>query len=391
MDAASHDSRIKWTRHHMDEKAQPLSGVVVLDFTTLLPGPLATLMLAEAGAEVIKIERPGGEELRRFPPQIDGESAVYALLNRLKKSVVLDLKAADARVRLAPLVARCDVVVEQFRPGVMARLGLGYDEVKAVNPRAVYCSITGYGHGGPRCNEAGHDLNYLAATGLLSLAPGPAGHPTVPPALIADIAGGAMPAVMNILLGLRRRDATGEGCFIDVAMADAMFTFAWHALASGFAGQGFPAPGAGRLTGGSPRYRLYQTREGRLVACAALEQKFWLAFCAAIGLPAAFINDSVDAALTAAAVAGIIASRTAPEWAPVFAAADCCVTIVTDLEQAIADPHFAGRGLFDHRIVTTAGTAIPALPIPIDAGFRTAPQAVATTRPGADNEMIPER
>jgi alpha-methylacyl-CoA racemase len=372
----------------MEPKAQPLYGVVVLDFTTLLPGPLATLMLAEAGAEVIKIERPDGEELRRFPPQIDGESAVYALLNRGKKSIVLDLKAAEARTRLAPLIARCDVVVEQFRPGVMARLGLGYDDVKAMNPRAVYCSITGYGQDGPRCNEAGHDLNYIASTGLLALAPGPADRPTVPPALIADIAGGAMPAVMNILLGLRRRDATGEGCYIDIGMADAMFTFAWHALASGFAGQGFPAPGASRLTGGSPRYQLYPTRDGRLVACAAREQKFWLAFCAAIGLAAPLTDESIDAAATTEAVAAIIASRTADEWAPVLAAADCCVTIVTDLEHAVADPHFAGRGLFAHRIITAAGTALPALPVPIDPGFRAAPGVVPTTRPGADDGVI---
>ena len=372
----------------METRAQPLSGIVVLDFTTLLPGPLATLMLAEAGAEVIKVERPGGEELRRFPPRIDGESAVYALLNRGKKSIVLDLKAPDARARLAPLLARCDVVVEQFRPGVMARLGFGYEDIKSVNPRAVYCSITGYGQEGPRRNEAGHDLNYIAATGLLALAPGPLDRPTVPPALIADIAGGAMPAVMNILLGLRRRDATGEGSFIDVAMADAMFTFAWHALAHGFAGHGFPAPGAGLLTGGSPRYRLYPARDGRLVACAALEQKFWLAFCAAIGLAAPLIDDHADAAATIAAVAGIVASRTAQEWAPVFAAADCCVTIVTDLEHAVADPHFTGRGLFAHEVVTAAGTVVPALPVPIDREFRAAPDAVATTRPGADNGMI---
>jgi alpha-methylacyl-CoA racemase len=372
----------------MEWKAQPLCSVVVLDFTTLLPGPLATLMLAEAGAEVIKIERPDGEELRRFPPQIDGESAVYALLNRGKKSIVLDLKAADARTRLAPLIARCDVVVEQFRPGVMARLGLGYDDVKAMNPRAVYCSISGYGQDGPRCNEAGHDLNYIASTGLLALAPGPADRPTVPPALVADIAGGAMPAVMNILLGLRRRDATGEGCYIDIGMADAMFTFAWHALASGFAGQGFPAPGASRLTGGSPRYQLYPTRDGRLVACAALEQKFWLAFCAAIGLAGPLTDDRMDAAATTEAVAAIIASRTADEWGPVLAAADCCVTIVTDLEHAVADPHFAGRGLFAHRIITAAGTALPALPVPIDPGFRAPPRVVPTTRPGADDGVI---
>ena len=367
---------------------QPLSGITVLDFTTLLPGPLATLMLAEAGAEVVKIERPGGEELRRHPPYIDGESAVYALLNRGKKSIVLDLKAADARARLAPLLARCDVVVEQFRPGVMARLGLGYEAVKAMNPRVIYCAITGYGQDGPRRNEAGHDLNYIAATGLLALSPGPADRPTVPPALIGDIGGGAMPAVMNILLGLCRRDATGEGCFIDIAMADAMFTFAWHALASGFAEHRFPAPATARLTGGSPRYQLYPTSDGKLVACAALEQKFWLAFCAAIGLAAPLIDDRVDAAATTAAVAGIIASRTAQEWEPVFTAADCCVTIVTDLEHAVLDPHFVGRGLFAHQLVTAKGTMMPALPVPIDRGFRQAPHAVSTLRPGDHDGMI---
>jgi crotonobetainyl-CoA:carnitine CoA-transferase CaiB-like acyl-CoA transferase len=366
---------------------QPLAGITVLDFTTLLPGPLATLMLAEAGAEVIKIERPGGEELRRHPPHIDGESTVYALLNRGKKSLVIDLKAPDAAARLAPLVARCDVLVEQFRPGVMARLGLGYEAVKAVNPRVVYCAITGYGQDGPRRDEAGHDLNYIAATGLLALSPGPADRPTVPPALVADIGGGSMPAVMNILLGLRRRDASGEGCFIDIAMADAMFTFAWHALASGFAERRFPGPGAARLTGGSPRYRLYPTRDGKLVACAALEQKFWLAFCAAIGLAGPLIDDRQDAAATTAAVAAILASRTAEEWRPLLAAADCCATIVTELEQAVADPHFVGRGLFAHKVVTPNGTAMPALPVPIDPGFRTAPRTVAALRPGADDGM----
>jgi alpha-methylacyl-CoA racemase len=367
---------------------QPLSGIRVLDFTTLLPGPLATLMLAEAGAEVIKIERPGGEELRRHPPHVDGESAVYALLNRGKKSIVLDLKASEGRARLAPLLAGCDVVVEQFRPGVMARLGLGYDAVKAINPRVVYCSITGYGQEGPRRNEAGHDLNYIAATGLLALSPGPADLPTVPPALIGDIGGGSMPAVMNILLGLRRRDASGKGCFIDIAMADAMFTFAWHALASGFAEQRFPAPGAARLTGGSPRYRLYPTRDGKLVACAALEQKFWAAFCSAIGLAAALADDRIDADATTTAVAGIIAGRTASEWRPVLAAADCCATIVTELEEAVTDPHFVGRGLFAHEIVTAKGTAMPALPVPISPKFRALPCAVAMLRPGADDGMI---
>jgi alpha-methylacyl-CoA racemase len=197
-----------------------------------------------------------------------------------------------------------------------------------------------------------------------------------------------MPAVINILLGLRRRDVTGEGAFIDIAMTDAMFTFGWHALAAGFAERAFPQPGESRLTGGSPRYRLYPTRDGKLVACAALEQKFWLAFCATIGLAAPLIDDGVDPQATAAAVAAIIAGRDADDWRPLLAAADCCATIVASLEEAVADPHFVGRGLFAHKVVTAKGTAVPALPVPIDGEFRSAPRAVPTLRPGADDGLL---
>jgi alpha-methylacyl-CoA racemase len=313
---------------------QPLSGLLVLDFTTLLPGPLAMLLLAEAGAEVIKIERPGGEDMRHYEPRFDGESAMFTLLNRGKKSLVLDLKREADRDKLKPLIARADILVEQFRPGVMARLGLGYEAVRAINPKLIYCSITGYGQSGPRANEAGHDLNYIGTTGLLALNPGPPNTPVVPPALIADIAGGTLPAVMNILLALRQRDRTGQGSYLDIAMTDAMFTFAGHALASGQATGQFPGLGGARLSGGSPRYQIYPTRDGRFVCCAALEQKFWEAFAAAIGLDAKFADDRRDPAATKVAVATIIAGKTAGEWRPVFAAADCCVTIMATLEEA---------------------------------------------------------
>jgi alpha-methylacyl-CoA racemase len=349
---------------------QPLSGLLVLDFTTLLPGPLATLMLAEAGAEVIKIERPGGEEMRRHPPVLNGESLAFALLNRGKRSLELDLKTAADQARLAPLIARADILVEQFRPGVMERLGLGYAAVCARNPRLVYCSISGYGQSGPRAGEAGHDLNYIGTTGLLALAPGAPDRPTVPPALVADIGGGSFPAVMNILLALRQRDQTGEGCHLDIAMADAMFTFAWHALAAGQATGHYPAPGESRLTGGSPRYQLYPTRDGALVCCAALEQRFWLAFCAAIGLVPTLIDDEADPGATRAAVARLIAGRSATEWRPILAAADCCATIVTSLEDAMRDPHFVARGLFAGRVAGGDGAAIAALPVPIAPCFR---------------------
>jgi alpha-methylacyl-CoA racemase len=349
---------------------QPLSGLLVLDFTTLLPGPLATLMLAEAGAEVIKIERPCGDELRNFRPRLDRDSAAFALLNRGKRSLVVDLKDPLDQARLRPLLARADILVEQFRPGVMQRLGLGYATLRQINSRIVYCSISGYGQSGPRAGEAGHDLNYIGTTGLLALNPGPPDTPTVPPALVADIGGGSFPAVMNILLALRQRDQTGEGCHLDIAMADAMFTFAWHALAAGQATGRYPAPGEAQLTGGSPRYQLYPTRDAGLVCCAALEEKFWLAFCAAIGLSPALVDDAADPAATRAAVASLIAKRSAAEWRPVFAAADCCATLLTSLEEAMRDPHFVARGLFASRVAGADGTAIAALPVPIAPAFR---------------------
>jgi alpha-methylacyl-CoA racemase len=352
---------------------QPLSDVLVVDFTTLLPGPLASLMLAEAGAEVIKIEPPGGENARRFPPLVNSESVAFAMLNRGKKSMVLDLKNDADRDRLDPLIKRADIVIEQFRPGVMDRLGLGFERLQAINPRLIYCSISGYGQSGPRVHEAGHDINYIGNVGLLDLQPGPAKQPVVPPMLAADIAGGSFPAVINILLGLRARDQTGQGCHIDIAMTDAMFTFTWAALALGAATGKFPKPGEMWLTGGSPRYQIYPTKDGKLVACGALEPKFWAAFTAAINLPKELIDDAHNPIVTRNAVAALIAAKTSDEWRPVFAAADCCTTIVVPLKDAINDPHFVERGLFAYPVSVASGRCVAALPLPIAADFRDAP------------------
>jgi crotonobetainyl-CoA:carnitine CoA-transferase CaiB-like acyl-CoA transferase len=349
---------------------QPLAGLLVLDFTTLLPGPLATLMLAEAGAEVVKIERPGGEDMRRFDPAWGKDSAAFALLNRGKGTKVLDLKAPEGRLEVKQLLQRADVLVEQFRPGVMDRLGFGYQTAHEINPRLIYCSISGYGQTGPRAQEAGHDLNYIGQTGLLDLQPGPQGKPVVPPALVADIGGGTFPAVINILLALRERDRTGLGCHLDIAMTDAMFAFGWHAFAQGAATGTYPKSGEGLLTGGSPRYQLYPTKDGCLVACGALEDHFWQRFTKAIGLDARLIDDSSDPAATRDAVARIVASKTADEWRPVFEEADCCTTIVASLEEAMHDRHFIERGLFGHKIEGANGETLTALPLPIAPRFR---------------------
>ncbi|MGH6684890.1 MAG: CaiB/BaiF CoA transferase family protein [Pseudolabrys sp.] len=354
---------------------QPLSGLFILDFTTLLPGPLASLMLAEAGADVLKIEKPGGEDARRFPPRFDGESAPFAILNRGKKSLTLDLKSKVDREKLIPLIKRADILMEQFRPGVMTRLGLSYDDARVINPRLIYCSISGYGQSGPRVGEAGHDINYIGNTGLLDLQPGPMSHPVVPPALVADIAGGSFPAVINILLALRARDQSGQGCHLDIAMTDAMFTFGWAALAIGSATGKFPEPGEMWLVGGSPRYQLYPAKDSKFVACGAIEQKFWTAFTQAIGLTVEFIDDRRNPKATRDAVAKIIATRSSDEWRPIFAAADCCTTILVPLEDALRDPHFVDRGLFDHKVESAAGKSIPALPLPISPAFRDQPGA----------------
>jgi alpha-methylacyl-CoA racemase len=355
----------------IQKSTPPLEGLLVADFTTLLPGPVATLMLAEAGAEVIKVEKPGGEDMRAYPPQWDGISAAFAMLNRGKKSLIVDLRREEGRKAARDLAARADILVEQFRPGVMQRHGLGFDELSKINPKLIYCSITGYGQEGPKRDEAGHDINYIGSTGLLSLAPGPIETPVVPPALIADIAGGTFPAVQNILLALIARGKTGKGSYIDVAMADAMFTFAWMALATLHATGKQAGPASLSTTGGSPRYQIYPTKDGKLVCCGALEQKFWMAFCGTIGLPQELTNDFKNPSATKQAIREIVAKETAAHWKPKFAAADCCVTIMATLEEALADEHFVKRGLFSEQIVSSAGDKqMPALPLPIAPAFR---------------------
>jgi alpha-methylacyl-CoA racemase len=367
---------------------RPLEGLFVLDFSTLLPGPLATLILAEAGAEVVKVEPlERGEEMRAHLPKWGRDSASFALLNRGKKSIALDLKNAAERARLDPLLEGADVLVEQFRPGVMARLGLDYRTVAERNPGVVYCSITGYGQASPKRDVAGHDLNYIGDAGLLALSMGDAARPVVPPALVADIAGGAYPAVLNILLALQERRRTGRGRHLDVAMADNVFPFMFWALGQGFAGGAWPKNCAERLTGGSPRYALYRTSDGRMVAAAPLEQKFWDTFCDIIELDRELRDDRKDSAATRVRVAAIIEGETAEVWRARFAGRDCCCSIVADISDAIADPHYVGRGLFAHVLGNPEGATMPALPMPIDPAFRgPAPAPLSSPALGADNE-----
>lgn len=356
---------------------QPLDGVLVLDFSTLLPGPLASLILAEAGAQVVKVERPGrGDEMRSYEPLVGADGVNFHMLNRGKRSIALDLKAANAVETLKPLIEKADILIEQFRPGVMERLGLGYAAVKAINPGIVYCSITGWGQTGPKAPVAAHDLNYMAESGVLGLSAGADGAPVLPPVLAADIAGGTYPAIMNILMALRVKEKTGEGAHLDIAMADNLFSFVYWGLGNGFATGAWPAGGRELVTGGSPRYQIYRTRDGRHLAAAPLEDKFWENFSTIIGLSEPLRAPAAPAHEAIAEVAARIAEKTSDEWRAAFAGKDVCCSIVATLEEAVADPHFTARGVFAHRLALD-GASMPALPVPLAPNFRSTTEIAA--------------
>ncbi|MCW8842908.1 MAG: CoA transferase [Rhodobacteraceae bacterium] len=365
---------------------QPLKDILVLDFSTLLPGPMATLMLSEAGAEVVKLERPAtGEGARHTDPKIEGESIGFAVLNHGKRSVALDLKSKGAMDILRPILEKADVLVEQFRPGVMDRLGLGYEAVRAINPRIVYCSITGYGQTGPKATAAGHDLNYVGDTGVLSLSCGTEHQPTMPFGLVADIGGGTYPAVVNILLALMARQKTNTGVHLDIAMSEGAFAFAYWAHAEGvIAGQEI-GNAASRLTGRLARYRLYSASDCRQIAVGALEEKFWQVFCDVIGQPEALRDDWRDPVACAAEVARRLGSQPSTHWEPLLSAADCCCSVVKTPAEAATDLHFTARGVFDRKL-NVSGQEVPALPLPIAPEFRSSTGAAGRAAAlGEDN------
>lgn len=348
-----------------------LEGIKVIDFSTLLPGPLASLFLSETGAEVIKIEKPGvGDEIRLSNPQWGEQSVSFSLLNRGKKSLSLDLKDPKNLKILIPILKEADIIIEQFRPGVMKRLGLDYESVKKINQDIIYVSITGYGQYGPKSMVAGHDLNYIGNAGLLSISMGRDNDTVVPPALVADIAGGSYPAVINILLALRKRDLNKEGSYIDLSMTENLFPFMFWGLGSGFAHNKWPGNSDGVLSGGSPRYNIYKTSDGNYVAAAPLEDRFWNKFCEAIELPKKFIKMQNDQEKVIKEIRKIIGQKEKNYWLDVFNKADCCCSIVKSIEEAINDNHFKVRKIFENKIINNLGEEIPALPIPVDMQFR---------------------
>jgi alpha-methylacyl-CoA racemase len=316
----------------------PLEGVRVLDLTRLLPGAYATGILGDLGAEVIKVEQPGGgDPMRSYPPRLHGTSAFSWVTDRNKRSIVLNLRDPRGAEAFLALARRADVVIEGFRPGVADRLGVGYDAVREVNPRIVYCSISGYGAAGPLMREAGHDINYLGRAGVLSVSDGLSG------VQIADLAGGSLMALTGLLAALVHAQRTGEGDYVDIAMTDGAFSLLAVSLGQFFADGRVPAAGTELLNGGFPCYGIYECADGRRITVGALERPFWEALCAGAGR-----MDLLDTQFSPEARATwreVFRARTRDEWLSVYAGRDACVGPVNDLAEAVREPQLVHRGM----------------------------------------------
>jgi alpha-methylacyl-CoA racemase len=375
-------------RNTMTTPSAPLAGLRVLDLTRLLPGPVATLHLADLGADVIKIEDTGTGDYARTlgAGAAPGEdSYFFRIVNRNKRGLRLDLKRPQGVEVFLRLACDADVIVEGFRPGVVDRLGVGYDAVKAINPRIVYCAITGYGQDGPWRMRAGHDINYVATAGVLDQIGTAGGPPALPNFQVGDLLGGAMTAVAGILAAVLAARISGEGRYVDVSMTDAVFAHAYSPLLATLI-HGQPRPrGADDLSGALPGYGIYRTLDGRYLAVGALEPKFWEMFCDALGRPDlkphGFIGGD-RAAWVRGELEAIIGAQPLAHWERIFAAVDCGVTPILSMDEALRHPQFQARGM----VVEHAGLKQFAPPFKLS-GFDFEVRRPAPAQ-GADSESI---
>jgi len=327
---------------------KPLDNITVLDLTRLLPGAVATMMLGDFGAEIIKIEEPGvGDPARQSRAGIKQPGAYFLATNRNKRSITINLKHERGRWIFFKLVEKADVVVEGFRPGVMDRLGIGYEALKEINPRLIYCAITGYGQDGPYRLKAGHDANYLSVAGLLNVNGPREGAPTLSGVQLADLAGGSLHAVIGVLLALQARARTGEGQFVDVSMMDGSLALMYVPFASFLANGAQPERGNEGLSGRYACYQIYETKDGRYLSLGALEHKFWENACRVLGREdfiGKCFSDSAQEEMIEA-FREIFKTRTAAEWLAAFENVDTCVALINDIAEMIDDPQVKHRGL----------------------------------------------
>ncbi|CAN5298543.1 CaiB/BaiF CoA-transferase family protein [soil metagenome] len=337
-----------------DPISKPLQGIRILDLTRLLPGPVATMHLADMGAEVIKIEDPGIGDYARTTGYVKNEVAQFFIaVNRDKQFIRLDLKDVAQREEFLRMVESTDAVVESFRPGVMTKLGVGWDVLKQRNPKLVMCAISGYGQTGPFAHLAGHDINYVGYAGMLEQNVGTDGIPALCNLQVGDLLGGSQAAVQGILAALLAVKMGGSGRFVDISMTDAVFA---HNIMPLMAVNNFgkPAkPGRDLLTGGVPCYNVYRTSDNRFMAVGALELKFWEACCDVLGRPDLKTKhwscgqevDGVEAKAVKRELDGIFSQRTLSAWTEKFGNTDCCVTPILRTDEALAHPLFKARAM----------------------------------------------
>lgn len=326
-----------------------LAGLKILDFTALYPGPLATQWLADNGADVLRVEAPDRPDLLRWMPPFDAgdKGAAWRAVNRNKRSISLNLKAPGALDVVRKLVAEYDILVEQFRPGVLDRLGIGYDALRQVQPQLIWCAISSYGQTGPWRDRPGHDIDFLATAGVAHHTGRPGQGPTPNAALQGDFGGGTFGAVAGILAAVVHRQRTGEGQLVDVAMADGALWMNMLSVSAALAAGHDAGPASEPLNGGGV-YDYYATADGRYVAMGALEPKFWSMFCEAVGAPELQLEPggtATEIAQLKAKVAAILAQRTQAEWQAVFADVLCCVEPVLTPTEAVQHPQFLARGM----------------------------------------------
>lgn len=325
-------------------RSHPLSGIRVLDLTRLLPGPLCGQHLADLGADVIKIEDTGlGDYVR---------PSLRPMLNRGKRGLQLNLKLDEGKTILRKLAQTSDVLIESFRPGVMARLGVGYEQLRELNPRLVFCSITGYGQEGSRASAAGHDLNYVGLSGLLDQAAFVDGIPGLPGFQIGDILGGTLSATVGVLAALLDARSSGAGRHVDVSMADAVLAHCVLPVGEINSVGAESRQGRGLNTGASPRYNVYRTRDGHFLAVGAQEKQFWDEFCRVLERSDLSKLDAVtgeNANQIKREIATEINKHTLEEWLARFRASDCCVTPVRSISEAVQDEDMRKRGTVDKR------------------------------------------
>ncbi|MGB3072044.1 MAG: CaiB/BaiF CoA-transferase family protein [Ottowia sp.] len=358
-----------------------LAGLTVLDASRLLPAALCTQMLGDLGADVLKVEEPGrGDYQRGFPPLGKADSGTFLLCNRNKRSMTLNLKHEEGKHIFRELAAQSDVLVEGFRPGVMDRLGLGYEALKAINPRLIYCAISGYGQDGPYKHLAGHDLNYLGVIGALPLFGKANEGPMVPGMLAADT-GASLTGAWAILAAVLARQNTGLGQFIDVSMMDSAMAFLTYHAAEPLFGNVEPRGGEYRNTGGAPCYGIFRCADGHYVTLGALEEHFWTRFCDLAGVPHLKEDQFPEGEARERqfrVLEDLFRQRTRQEWVDLFFVHDIPGGPVNTMREAFDDPHMRARQMLLHIDHPVEGR-IPQLGFPVK--FSGTPARIDTPPP----------